>query len=102
MHIVTYKMRNLLRTLKTTIASSQRRIYGRAADTGTATNAKDNDSSNNEKEVDDLGEMDRITKRDSKKERRQKFRSYFERNSVCMVSKFLGFRRERPAIWWLD
>lgn len=82
-------MRHLLRTLKSTILPSQRRGTGSSADdiSGVTSNEKDN-AGRNEKQVNYPSEMDRITKEDSKKERRLKFKSYFERNNVCMVSKF--------------
>lgn len=77
-------MRNLLNNLKTKITSRRRRTTA-ACDGDTA--SKDViDDGKVEDLVEELSELDRITKRDSKRERRQKFRRYFERNNVCMVS----------------
>ena len=96
-----YTMRNLLNNLKTAITSRLR--LSRTCNCSRAHRAN-NDSSKGKDLVEELSEWDRITKEDSKKERRQKFRHYFQRNNVCMVSNvlFLMFRHAQVTVWFLS
>mmetsp|Transcript_2791 Transcript_2791/g.5041 ORF Transcript_2791/g.5041 Transcript_2791/m.5041 type:complete len:211 (-) Transcript_2791:309-941(-) len=79
-------MRNLLTTLRTTVGPSQRWTREQQQDYDNATRSADpNKDEEKETEITELQELKRITKRDSKKERRLKFKQCFERNNVIMT-----------------